>query len=282
MKRIYIENSWNESWKYCYQYDLLEIYGEVKKDLGYAYAYELRKQHTLSLIKRVTKKGDRILDVAGAQGNFTLLLTELGYNVTWNDIRTDLADYVEMKKDVGNISYKPGNAFDIKFDELFDVVLATEIIEHVAHPDDFLVKLSNLVKPGGHIVISTPLGSYFKNKLPKFSKFNNASVFESMQFGPNADNHIFLLHLDEIPPLAKKAGLEVAAVEYYTNPLTFGHLKLSFLLKMLPQKAVFGIEAFTQKLPKFIGKRIHNNFAALFKKPAGGALNWAMLILLFL
>jgi 2-polyprenyl-6-hydroxyphenyl methylase/3-demethylubiquinone-9 3-methyltransferase len=266
MKRVYIENNWKENWKYSYPYDLLEIYGETSKDLGYAYAYEIRRDYTLSLIKSVTKRGDNILDIAAGQGNFSLTLAEMGYRVTWNDIREDLAEYVEMKKEMGCISYKPGNVFTTQFEEPFDLVLATEIIEHVAHPDEFLANLANLVKPGGYIVITTPLGSYFKNKLPRFSEFSDASVFEAKQFAPNEDGHIFLLHLDEFYYLAKKAGLNIIKIKYYSNPLTFGHIKLSFLLKILPKKWVLGIEGFTQRLPEFIGRHIHNNFAVLLKK----------------
>ncbi|MDF2430504.1 MAG: hypothetical protein JWP44_135 [Mucilaginibacter sp.] len=266
MKRVYLEDSWKPSWRYSYPYDLLEIYGEQKENIGYSYAYEMRRDNILSLIKSVTKKGDRILDVAAAQGNFSLKLAELGYDVTWNDIREDLAEYVEMKRETGDITYKPGNAFEVKFDYLFDLVMATEIIEHVAHPDEFLAKLAMLVKPEGYIAISTPLGSYFKNKLPKFSEFEDASIFESKQFGPNADDHIFLLHMDEINSLAKKAGLEVVAMKYNTNFLTNGHVKLSPLLKVLPKKFVLSLEALTQKLPEVIGKRIHTSFAVLLKK----------------
>lgn len=169
MNRIYPNSNWKESWKYSYPYDLLEIYGVINKNIGYAYAYENRKLNTISLIQNVLKKGDTILDVAAAQGNFSLILAEMGYAVTWNDIRTELIDYVKMKYEYGSIHYQPGNVFDVVFSQKFDLVLATEIIEHVAHPDEFLKNLSTLVKLNGHILISTPLGSYFKNRLPKFT-----------------------------------------------------------------------------------------------------------------
>jgi hypothetical protein len=48
--------------------------------------------------------------------------------------------------------------------ERFDAVLATEVIEHVAHPDEFLRQLA-----GGVLIVTTPNGAYFRNKLPRFS-----------------------------------------------------------------------------------------------------------------
>lgn len=270
MKRIYKQDNWKEAWKEFYMYDLPEIYDEKGKNWGYAYAYHNRKDHILSLIKSVAKEGDRILDVAAGRGNFSLRLAEMGYHVTWNDINPEKIEYIEMKREKGIIEYKPGNIFDVKFDQLFDVVIATEIIEHVAHPDEFLIHLSSLVKPGGYVIISTPLGSYFANKLPKFTEFKNPEIFESMQFKPNSDGHIFLLHLEEIPLLTEKSGLDIISTKYYTNPLTHGHIKLNALLKVLPKKFVFGIDKLTQKLPHFIGKKIHDNFSILLKKKSDG------------
>lgn len=268
MKRVFLNDNWKDSWKYSYPYDLLEIYNGAKtaKEIGYSYAYQNRSEQTIEFIKQYTKKGDKILDIAAAQGNFSLKLADLGYDVTWNDIRADLVDYVEMKRDTGKITYKPGNVFDTHFDHLFDLVLATEIIEHVAHPDEFLKNLSKLVKPNGHIVISTPLGSYFKNNLPKFSEFVNPSIFESKQFMPNSDGHIFLLHTDEIDNIVKKEELAVVDLKYYTNSLTVGHMKLSMLLKVLPKKVVMKIELLTRRLPKSIGEKIHINFCFVLKK----------------
>ena len=73
MKQPIFQESWLDSWKYSYPYDLLEIYGSFDVP-GYAYAYGNRRKHTLDLIQKVAKPGAKILDVAAAQGNFTLSL----------------------------------------------------------------------------------------------------------------------------------------------------------------------------------------------------------------
>lgn len=265
MKRVHIEESWPETWKYSYPYDLQEIYGEIHH-YGYAYAYQNRRKHTLRLVEDVLPKGATILDVAAAAGNFTLSLAEMGYEVTWNDLRADLADYVKMKHQKGVVHYAPGNAFELGFNEQFDCVLITEIIEHVAHPDEFLKKVTGMVKPGGYIVMSTPNGRYFINKLPKFSDCQNPSVFENQQFKPNGDGHIFLLWSDEIKPLGAAAGLVLETHKCLTNPLTAGHVKLEIALRTLPKWVVDAAEVITGCMPSPIKERVTTSSCSRYRK----------------
>jgi 2-polyprenyl-3-methyl-5-hydroxy-6-metoxy-1,4-benzoquinol methylase len=268
MKTVTYSENWPESWKYCYKYDLLEIYGS-KSIPGYRYAYHNRANAALQLVSEYlpVNGSTKILDVAGAQGNFSLKLAEKGYEVTWNDLREDLSGYVALKREVGEIKYRPGNVFDLGESNYFDAVLITEIIEHVAHPDDFLIKIKEMVKPGGYIIMSTPLGNYFLNKLPRFSDCPDPSVYESMQFKPNSDGHIFLLYEDELHTLAKQSGLEIKEIKVYNNPLTSGHIKLHYLLKILPSGFVGFIEKLTQNLPGSLRLKLHCGVAVALRKP---------------
>lgn len=263
MKKVIPESSWDSSWQYSYSYDLMEIYGDTGCK-GYAYAYANRCQHTLKLIQKVAKPKARILDIAAGQGNFTLKLAELGYDVTWNDLREELIDYVKMKWEYGAVSYAPGNILDLNFPSKFDVVLIGEVIEHVAHPDKFLEAIARLVKPSGHIVMSTPNGEYFRNKLPKFSECADPSKFESVQFKPNSDGHIFLLHIDELNSLAKNSNLLILETNLFNNTLTNGHLKSRVLLNFLYQQWVNAFEKFTNSLPLTIQRKIHTGMIVLF------------------
>jgi 2-polyprenyl-6-hydroxyphenyl methylase/3-demethylubiquinone-9 3-methyltransferase len=267
VKRASPQPDWPKSWQESAFYDQSEIYGEISH-YGYAYAYENRRRETLRLLTEVLSPGARILDIAAAQGNFSLALAELGFDVTWNDLRAELADYVRLKYERGKIAYAAGNAFELSFPALFDAVLITEIIEHVAHPDDFLVKAAALVKPGGYIVMTTPNGGYFKNRLPKFSECADPTVFEAMQFKPNSDGHIFLLHADEIEPLARRAGLTVEKIVLLTNPLTTGYMKTESLLKVLPRGIVRAAENVTQVLPKALKKKALVQMGVRFRKSA--------------
>ena len=265
MRRVWPNETWPAAWRQAYFYDLAEVY-EQPDNLGYAYAYATRFRETLRLVEGAVTPGARVLDVAAAQGNFTLALAERGFRVTWNDLRAELIGYVQQKYETGEVSYAPGNVFDLNFTEPFDAVLMTEVIEHVAHPDEFLRKIAALVRRGGHIIMTTPNGAYFKNELPKFSECADPAAFEAGQFRPNADGHIFLLHPDEIAALAESAGLEVLAQRLFTNPLTTGHVGTERLLRILPRRSVLGLEKFSAALPGTLRRKLLFQTAVLLRK----------------
>ncbi len=266
MKKIIFNSNWPESWQQSYSHDLLDIYGELS-DVGYVYQYANRRKHTIELVQKIAPPGAKILDLAAAQGNFSLSLAELGYEVTWNDLREDLVDYVKLKYEYGTIYFKPGNIFELNLESCFDVVLITEIIEHVAHPNEFLQKVARLIKPDGYIIMSTPNGGYFRNHLPRFSDCPNPSQFEAIQFQPDSDGHIFLLHLDEVESLANQAGLIVIETRLFTNPLTRGALKSEALLKLLPRSWVDACERLTNSVPLFLSKKLHLGMVVLLARP---------------
>ncbi|MDX2271993.1 MAG: methyltransferase domain-containing protein [Cyanobacteriota bacterium] len=266
MHKVEPKPDWPDSWKSSYTYDLLEVYGEISRR-GYAYAYQNRQNYALEALRAISTPGERILDVAAAQGNFSLLLAEMGYEVVWNDLRSELKDYVELKREKGNVEYRVGNIFDFSDANEFDAILATEIIEHVAHPDQFLKKLAFLLKPSGHIILTTPNGEYFRNNLPKFSDCPDPSQFESIQFKPNSDGHIFLFYPDEIQKLAQVTGLQLKELKLFTNPLTAGHIKLELLLKSFPRKAVNFLESITQLQSGFPFRRLNVHLLAVLQKP---------------
>lgn len=268
MRQPTYSESWPESWKFSYRCDKIELWGS-RIDLGYSYLYQIRQGWSLRTAQELLPAGGAVLDVAGAQGNFTLSLAEKGYRVTWNDLRAELADYVKLKYEFGQVEYCPGNIFELCHDwtARFDGVLAGEVIEHVAHPDRFLVCLASMVKPGGRIILTTPNGRYFRNDLPRFSECPDPSVFEAVQFKPDSDGHIFLLDPDECRMLAAKAGLEIERIAVMTNPLTRGHVKLGHLLPHLPARVVWALEARTAKSPRVLRERINCQMVACLRKP---------------
>jgi 2-polyprenyl-6-hydroxyphenyl methylase/3-demethylubiquinone-9 3-methyltransferase len=145
--------------------------------------------------------------------------------------------------------------------------LITEIIEHVAHPDEFLAKIGEMVKPGGHIIMTTPNGAHLMNRLPRFSDCTDASIFEAIQFQPNGDGHVFLLWPDEVERLGREAGLELLTHELFTSPWANGRHKTEWLLRFCPEALVCGLEGLMDRLPAYVRQRLMIHSATLFRRP---------------
>ena len=261
------ESNWPESWIHSYRRDLDSIY-PCGRQRGDRVSYRNRFAHAIDLLLDATDPGGRLLDVGAAQGNFTIVAAELGYAVVWNDLRTDLSGYVRLKTARTDIEFLPGNLFDLpeNLNGTFDAVLATEIIEHVAHPDAFLRRLSDLLAPRGVIVLTTPNGEYFRNTLPRFSACDDPAKYEGMQFQPHADGHIFLLHPDEWGPLAASAGLTVRSLQFFNNPLTSGYLGTRQLLPHIPLGLVGALEGLTEHLPRALAERLNTHAAVVLSR----------------
>ena len=85
-------------------------------------------------------------------------LHQRGFEVKALDIATNAIDFA--KKNFGdfyrNMTLKVKN----KTDEKFDLIISTEVIEHLEDPNDFLEICNNLLKDEGKIILTTPDKDY--------------------------------------------------------------------------------------------------------------------------
>ncbi|KAI9314428.1 bifunctional 3-demethylubiquinone-9 3-methyltransferase/ 2-octaprenyl-6-hydroxy phenol methylase [Dichotomocladium elegans] len=109
-------------------------------------------------------EGLRMLDIGCGGGLLSESLTRLGGQVVGADASYDNIQMAKIhsRKDPrlwrgpGTLDYRNTTAEDLLVSkESFDVVLAMEIIEHVANPLEFLKTCAALVRPGGTMFLST-------------------------------------------------------------------------------------------------------------------------------
>jgi len=225
-----------------------------------------RMRALIALIEASALNPKSVLEVAAGDAALCAYLASKGCRVAANDYRKEnLEDAVRCFTNRGSIQLWPGNLFDLdpSATGLFDLVVACEIVEHVAHTVDFLKQLKRFVAPGGHILLTTPNGAYFRNKLPTHSAIKDFKALESQQFKPDADGHLFLITPGELRTLTQSAGLAVERITLWGTPLITGHLRLSRLASQSACWACYHVERLCQKLPFAFKEKACVNISAI-------------------
>lgn len=148
-------------------------------------------------------------------------------------------DHVGLVADAFNLPIKPGS---------FDVIIASEIIEHTVDPKGFVHSLFQALKPGGRLIISTP----YKEKL-RYTlciHCNNATPYHS---------HIH--SFDEQKLLSYAPSQARTMWQTFGNKALF-HLRTHSLMKRLPYKAWIAVDTIANKA---IDKRGH--IVVVYERP---------------
>lgn len=171
---IYPMSNLQEEYDVIYGKDLSVTVGNVK-DAVYNYYYFLAKgvkqlTNPLKALSEYTaiywgvskalkdsniNSGALVLEVGSGLGYFTYALHKAGYKsrgVEYSETATNFA-----KKYFGDF-YTQGTIEEYAktHKEKYDVVIATEVIEHVENPISFIGAFLDVLKPGGKIIITTP------------------------------------------------------------------------------------------------------------------------------
>jgi 2-polyprenyl-6-hydroxyphenyl methylase/3-demethylubiquinone-9 3-methyltransferase len=227
-----------------------------------------RMRSLLTIEDAFRKRPRRVLEVAAGGGGLAASLAFRGCEVVINDLRGDyLREAIKEYSSGDKLQVVEGNLFELVPEQLgkFDLVIACEVIEHVAHPPEFLLHLKSFLEPEGKILLTTPNGSHLRNKLPTYSQVPDFNALESRQFLPDADGHLFLLTPQEIYELAASVGLEIEQLNLWGTPFLSGHCWLRHLAGRHCTKAAYQAERLTQHLPLFLRQRLCVELTAILK-----------------
>jgi 2-polyprenyl-3-methyl-5-hydroxy-6-metoxy-1,4-benzoquinol methylase len=117
------------------------------------------------LVQRLGNKG-RVLDLGCGNGSLSHELSKLGFEVHGVDqsdsgIQIAREAFPQVRFSLGDVeeelSPDPFQA------ESFDVVVSTEVVEHLYRPRRLIQNAFRLLKPSGHFIVSTPYHGWLKN-----------------------------------------------------------------------------------------------------------------------
>ena len=122
------------------------------------YEQEVRSRIVLSMLD--PKSGEVVLDVGCANGRDLIQLAQSGCKSIGIDLSDKMIDEARkelLNRHITTAEAETGDATNLRFsDETFDKVFASEVLEHIPNYDRAISEMARVLKPAGHLVITTP------------------------------------------------------------------------------------------------------------------------------
>lgn len=153
-------------------------------------------QIQLNYVERHSSDRGTLLDVGCATGNFLHLAEQKGWQVLGLEIFEKVAMIARKRYDLTIITQNLENV-DLPLDSL-DVITLWDVLEHVSSPRTSMIRMYELLRPGGMIYFSIPnLNSYDRR------------LFGSNWIGWDSPRHFTLYSNKTIKRLLDETGFEI-------------------------------------------------------------------------
>jgi SAM-dependent methyltransferase len=216
-------------------FDLRELDAEDPRS-HFALKYRARLEAVLAAARRYVPPGGLILEVGCAQANASLLLAEMGFATVALDLRPESLAYARRKHLTGSFHPVCANAEHPPFRPgTFDAVILGELPEHCARPEQILRFLADSLRPGGHVIITTPNGQRWGCDEHAYDPRCSEGL-EGRQFGPGGEDHLFAFSASQLIGVVRAAGLMPVCLRHAGSILHSD--RLMPLKRLLPIAAV--------------------------------------------
>ena len=158
-----------------------------ENQIHYERAEDLKR---LSFIEQFLKRNENkqlnVLDVGCGNGNISRFIGSFGHQVLGIDISDTTIEKARELTNMPNVQFRNVSAEDLMSKEKYDVIVCSEVIEHLSLPSGVVVALAGLLKPYGTLIVTVPNGfgprevlmtkplQWFRDKTP--SLYNGIKV----------------------------------------------------------------------------------------------------------
>jgi 2-polyprenyl-3-methyl-5-hydroxy-6-metoxy-1,4-benzoquinol methylase len=117
-----------------------------------------RLNFIVSQVESLGKKGAKVIDIGCGNGNISLALGSLGYDVYGVDIDANSIANARQKNTFKQVKFDVLDVSLLQLGEKFDVVVCSEVLEHLEQPDKMVATIAGILDTNGLFVATVPNG----------------------------------------------------------------------------------------------------------------------------
>lgn len=103
--------------------------------------------------------GTTVLDIGCGNGNISIFLGSLGYQVSGVDLSEAAIAKARQLNTLPNVKFEVGNAEELHgLEARYDVVICSEVLEHLNSPENTLYAIHKIMKEDGVLFVTVPNG----------------------------------------------------------------------------------------------------------------------------
>ena len=140
-------------------------------------------RHRRRLVKKILSPlhFESVLDVGCGNGELLSIMASIYPQAKLNG--TDLSDFVISKnqKYYPQVDFKTLDIQKDKLSESYDLVICSEVIEHIEDQKSTFRNLAEMVKSGGHLLLTCPTGHMYETE-KKFGHVHHPTIPELLEY----------------------------------------------------------------------------------------------------
>jgi ubiquinone/menaquinone biosynthesis C-methylase UbiE len=206
-----------------YTQELHEYAGDVMKNIEHDY----RVKSVMQMVRQEAH-GDICLEIGGGDGVMTTDLEKLFNIVLTTDFSASFLKRIESRTSRALCLYNDAHFLPVQ-DNKIDVILCSEVLEHVSIPSQLLFEIRRVMKKEGVCILSVPSEAQMELRKPN-----------KMQHHFADDSHINFYSAQSLYKLLFRMGLQVVDIKLLSKPLlSFDSIKtlirnpLNFLIRKI-------------------------------------------------
>ena len=162
-----------------------------------------RVPYWLKHILKYIPLNSKVAEIGCGLGQLAYLMKQIGYDQTAYELSPYICKYVHEKLGINIFCKSFGEA-----DELYDAVMAFDVVEHILEPEEFLKNCASHLVDGGILCLQTPCYDEtltYQEMCQQKPHFKNLLV---------KDQHVYLYSKESIKMILQSAGFNYIVFEH--------------------------------------------------------------------